>query len=71
MATSTVQDVVSDAKKLANRLKKYDATTDSLLAKAQTLEKTVDSMKEVSVVPVSASSLRDSQSQMGKDVRET
>lgn len=49
MATSTVQDVVSDAKKLANRLKKYDATTDSLLAKAQTLEKTVDSMKEVSV----------------------
>lgn len=54
MASSTVQDAVSDAKKLAHRLKKYDAASDSLLAKAQTLEKTVDSIKEVSVLASSA-----------------
>lgn len=47
-ASSSIQEAVSDAKKLASRLKKYDASTDSLLSKAQTLEKTVDSMKEVS-----------------------
>jgi hypothetical protein len=48
MASSTVQDIVSDGKKLGNRLKKTDATTDSLLAKAQHLEKTADIVKEVS-----------------------
>lgn len=45
----SVQEVLNDARKLATRLKKYDASTDGLLAKAQTLEKTVESMKEVSV----------------------
>lgn len=44
----SVQEVLNDARKLATRLKKYDVSTDGLLAKAQTLEKTVESMKEVS-----------------------
>lgn len=43
----SVHDVLNDAKKLAGRLKKFDASTDGLLAKAQGLEKTVESMKEV------------------------
>lgn len=52
--TSSVQEVVSDAKKLAHRLKKHDGAADQLLAKAHSLEKTIESMKEVSV-PLSLS----------------
>ena len=47
MAVS-VTDVLNDAKKLANRVKKYDVLTDNLLVKAANLEKTVDTMKDVS-----------------------
>lgn len=48
MAVS-VTDVLSDAKKLANRIKKYDASADNLLVKAANLEKTVETMKDVSL----------------------
>lgn len=47
MAVS-VTDVLNDAKKLANRIKKYDASTDNLLGKAANLEKSVEAMKDVS-----------------------
>lgn len=45
----SVQQVLNDAKKLASRLKDYDHNTDSLLAKAQNLQKTVETMKEVMI----------------------
>ena len=49
MASTSIQEVVNDAKKLASRLKKHDVAADGLIARAQALEKTVDSMKEVCV----------------------
>lgn len=48
----SVQQVISDAKKLAARLKDYESTTDTMLTKAQNLNKAVESMKEVGVTPV-------------------
>ena len=44
----SVHKVLNDAKKLAERLKDYESTTDIMLAKAQNLNKAVETMKEVS-----------------------
>lgn len=43
----TIQQIILDAKRLAGRLKDHDSTADSLLSQAQTVYKTVDTMKQV------------------------
>lgn len=43
----TVQQVLNDAKKLVSKLKEYDLKTDNLMARTQTLNKAVETMKEV------------------------
>jgi len=48
----SVHKVLTDAKKLAERLKDYESTTDIMLAKAHNLNKTVETMKEVSLYPL-------------------
>jgi len=46
----SVQELLNDAKKLSSRLKKFEGSSDTLLARSQALDKTVDSMKEVSIL---------------------
>ena len=45
----TLEKVLADARKLANRLKDHDGTADSLITQTQTLHKQVDAMKVVSI----------------------
>ncbi|CAG2182314.1 unnamed protein product [Oppiella nova] len=46
MAVS-VNQLLLDAKKLVTKLKDYDTKTDHLMARSQTLNKSVEAMKEV------------------------
>lgn len=43
----TVNQLLNDAKKLVIKLKDYDSKTDNLMAKTQTLNRAVETMKEV------------------------
>lgn len=45
---SVLQQVLTDARKLATRLRDHDSSADSLLSQAQGMFKQVESMKEVS-----------------------
>ncbi|MPC56914.1 Suppressor of IKBKE 1 [Portunus trituberculatus] len=45
---SVLQQVLTDARKLATRLRDHDSSADSLLSQAQGMYKHVESMKEVS-----------------------
>lgn len=47
MAVS-VSQVLNDARRLVTRMKEYDVSTDNLLIQAQTLNKSVETMREVS-----------------------
>ena len=47
---SVLQQVLSDARKLATRLRDHDSSADHLLTQAQGMFKQVESMKEVSIV---------------------
>jgi len=47
---SVLQQVLSDARKLATRLRDHDSSADTLLTQAQTMFKQVESMKDVSRV---------------------
>lgn len=42
----TVQQILSDAKRLVTRLREHDNSADTLLAQTQTLNKTVENMKQ-------------------------
>ena len=45
---SVLQQALSDARKLATRLRDHDNSADNLLSQAQDMFKQVESMKEVS-----------------------
>lgn len=47
---SVLQQVLTDARKLATRLRDHDSSAESLLSQAQGMFKQVESMKEVSTV---------------------
>lgn len=46
----TIQQVLSDAKRLATKLKEDDTAADALLSQAQFAYKKIDAMKQVSVL---------------------
>jgi len=46
----TVQQILSDAKLLASKLKEHDSTADGLVSQAQFVAKKIDAMKQVGVV---------------------
>ncbi len=43
----SVNKLLTDAKKLVTKLKDYDTNTDRLMARTKTLNKSVETMKEV------------------------
>lgn len=43
----SVNRLLTDAKRLVTKLKDYDSKTDHLMARTQTLNKSVEAMKEV------------------------
>lgn len=45
----TIQQILSDAKKLTNKLKEDDSAADALLSQIQSAYKQIDAMKQVSV----------------------
>lgn len=47
----TIQQILSDAKRLATKLKEHDTAADALLSQAQFVYKKIDAMKQVSVAP--------------------
>ena len=47
---SVLQQVLSDARKLATRLRDHDSSADNLLTQAQSMFKQVESMKDVSII---------------------
>lgn len=54
---SVLQQVLTDARKLATRLRDHDSSAESLLSQAQGMFKQVESMKEVSTVQYSTCKL--------------
>lgn len=44
----TIQQILSDAKRLASRLKEHDTAADELLTQTQSVYKQLDAMKQVS-----------------------
>lgn len=44
----TIQQILSDAKMLASKLKEHDSTADGLVSQAQFVSKKIDAMKQVS-----------------------
>lgn len=44
----TIQQIITDAKRLASRLKERDLTADALLNETQVINKKIDAMKQVS-----------------------
>lgn len=44
----TIQQILSDAKRLASKLKEDDTAADALLAQAQFVYKKIDAMKQAS-----------------------
>lgn len=47
----TIQQILSDAKRLASKLKEHDTAADALLSQAQFVYKKIDAMKQVSRPP--------------------
>lgn len=45
----TIQQIITDAKRLASRLKERDLTADALLNETQVINKKIDAMKQVSI----------------------
>jgi hypothetical protein len=43
----TIQQILSDAKRLASKLKEHDTAADALLSQAQFAYKKIDAMKQV------------------------
>lgn len=43
----TIQQIITDAKRLANRLKERDLTADALLNETQVINKKIEAMKQV------------------------
>lgn len=43
----TIQQILSDAKRLASRLKEHDTAADVLLSQTQSVYKQLDAMKQV------------------------
>lgn len=47
----TIQQILSDAKRLASRLKEHDTAADVLLSQTQSVYKQLDAMKQVRYSP--------------------
>lgn len=45
----TIQQILSDAKKLSDRLKEHDTAADALLSQTQSVYKQIDAMKHVNI----------------------
>lgn len=48
----SIQQILSDAKRLASKLKDHDTAADNLLSQAQFVYKKIDTMKQVSDLPL-------------------
>lgn len=55
----TVQQLMSDAKRLASKLKDDDTAADALLSQAQFVYKKIDAMKQVKIISLRLSAIDD------------